>query len=220
MPFSLEEWLDLVRLLEQHPEWRAELRRLVLTEEVLSLPRTVSELAEAQRRTEQRLEELVEAQRHTEQRLQELAVAQRRSDHHLGRLLGLELERRCREKAPSYFQNILRRIRLLEQQALGLMLDDAVDSGVITPEEKAEALLLDLVVRGHRNTEDVYLAVEVSSTVDRDDVQRAAFRAELLEKAAGKPVLAAVAGERLSGPAAEEAAARGVTYVLDGRVLS
>ena len=71
----MEEWLDLVRLLEQHPEWRAELRRLVLTEEVLSLPRTVSELAEAQRRAEQRLEELVETQRHTEQRLQELAVA-------------------------------------------------------------------------------------------------------------------------------------------------
>lgn len=130
------------------------------------------------------------------------------------------MERRYREKAPSYFLNILRRIRLVEHQALGLMLDDAVDSRVITPEEKAEVLLLDLVVRGHRNTEDVYLAVEVSSKVDRDDVQRAAFRAELLEKAVVKPVLAAVAGERLSGPAAEEAAARGVMCVLDGRLLS
>jgi hypothetical protein len=33
MAFTVQEYLDLVRLLGEHPEWRAELRRLLLSEE-------------------------------------------------------------------------------------------------------------------------------------------------------------------------------------------
>src|SRR2546426_12639683 len=51
MPFIVEEFRDLVRILEEKPEWRAELRRLVLTEELLSLPEQVAALrAETRRR--------------------------------------------------------------------------------------------------------------------------------------------------------------------------
>jgi hypothetical protein len=38
MAFTVQEFHDLVALLTQHPEWRAEIRRLVLTEELLALP--------------------------------------------------------------------------------------------------------------------------------------------------------------------------------------
>ena len=38
MAFTVQEFRRLVQILEQHPEWRAELRRLVLTEELLTLP--------------------------------------------------------------------------------------------------------------------------------------------------------------------------------------
>lgn len=37
MSFVVEDFHQLVALLEQHPEWRAELRRLVLSEQLLSL---------------------------------------------------------------------------------------------------------------------------------------------------------------------------------------
>uniref|UniRef100_A0A831TFU8 Chromosome partition protein Smc n=1 Tax=Thermorudis peleae TaxID=1382356 RepID=A0A831TFU8_9BACT len=130
MTLSTDDLHELIRLLEQHPEWRAELRRLVLTEELLGLPGLTRELAgivremarsqqqglerlervevtqarlaealttlaEAQRRTEERLDaltvrvdalaarldalavrmdELAEAQRHTEERLQQLTA--------------------------------------------------------------------------------------------------------------------------------------------------
>lgn len=77
MAFTVRDFHDLVDLLEQHPEWRVELRRLVLTEELLALPQLVRELAEAQQRTEQRLERLeatvqalADAQQRTEQRLE------------------------------------------------------------------------------------------------------------------------------------------------------
>ncbi len=38
MPFTVSDFHDLVEIVERQPEWRAELRRLVLTEELLRLP--------------------------------------------------------------------------------------------------------------------------------------------------------------------------------------
>jgi len=66
---TVEDFNDLVRLLEEHPEWRAELRRLVLPDELLTLPQVVRELAEAQVRTETRLQALIERQDRVEERL-------------------------------------------------------------------------------------------------------------------------------------------------------
>ena len=51
-----------MRLLAEHPEWKTELRRLLLSEESLALPEIVRELAEVQRRTEERLEVLADGQ--------------------------------------------------------------------------------------------------------------------------------------------------------------
>jgi hypothetical protein len=110
--FGVQDFHDLVRLLEQHPEWRAELRRLVLTEEVLGLPasmralseqvqalaQTVRELAEAQRRTAEELaqfrqetaEEFAQVRRETREEFgqvrREVAEAQQRTDGRLDRI--------------------------------------------------------------------------------------------------------------------------------------
>jgi len=108
MGMTIQDLHDLIRLLQEHPDWRAELRRVLLTSELLELPELVREivaiqrrhselleqhsreiselralvvqLIEAQRRTEQRVEELAEAQRRTEQRVEELAEAQRQTE--------------------------------------------------------------------------------------------------------------------------------------------
>jgi len=44
MPFELRDFHDLVRLLRDYPEWREELRALLLTQELLTLPTTVAQL--------------------------------------------------------------------------------------------------------------------------------------------------------------------------------
>jgi hypothetical protein len=231
MPFSVKDLHDLVRLLEQHPEWRAELRRLLLTEEILSLPQVVRELAqevkllaEAQRRTEQRLEELALAQRATEQRLEELAVAQRDTEQTVRALVrdvaglkGESLERRYRERAASHFQRILRRIRIVDHQQLGLLLDDAVDSSRLTPEERADLLEADVVLMGLLDGQEVYLVAEVSGIVMAHDVRRARRRAAILEKATGQRAIPAVAGERVLDDRETQEKAAGVWKVLDGR---
>jgi hypothetical protein len=97
MSFTVGDFQDLLRLLDQHPEWRDELRQRLLTPELLQLPILVGRvaerlaaLAEAQTRTEQRLEvltaridALAEAQTRTEQRLAELSEAQVRTDRQI-----------------------------------------------------------------------------------------------------------------------------------------
>ena len=80
-------------------------------------------------------------------------------------------------------------------------------------------LLTDLLVRGRaaqRPTKpEVWLVVEISSVVDREDVARAVRRAELLRRAGlkGVPV---VAGEGATEGADTEARARGVPMLSDG----
>ena len=70
MPFTVAEFHDLVRLLEERPEWREELRRLVLTPELLALPEQIAELRV---RSEQQFQELTAAQHRTEARVTTLA---------------------------------------------------------------------------------------------------------------------------------------------------
>ena len=48
MAFTVQDYHDLVRLLSEHPEWKSELRKLLLSGELLTLPAVVRELAEAQ----------------------------------------------------------------------------------------------------------------------------------------------------------------------------
>jgi hypothetical protein len=86
MAFTVDDFHDLLRLLDQHPEWRAELRRHVLGDELPELPvlmrqltARVEALAEAQARTEAKLEvltarvdALVQAQARTDARVDAL----------------------------------------------------------------------------------------------------------------------------------------------------
>ena len=84
---DIKDFHDVVRLLEAHPEWRAELRQLVLTDNLLALPEQVTQLtgqvaalAEAQRRTEAQIAGLTT-------RMEELAAALTRTETQLATLL-------------------------------------------------------------------------------------------------------------------------------------
>jgi DNA repair exonuclease SbcCD ATPase subunit len=161
----------------------------------------LEELAQAQARTEARLEELAQAQARTEQRVEELAQAQARTEAILQKLVirvakntGKLLELDYRDKAYAYFGTLLRKVKVLSLQELEPQLEKALS------EAEFNALLpLDLLVTGQIRRADaapeiIYLAVEVSSVVDENDVVRARHLAGLLRKA-GFPTVASVAGE-------------------------
>lgn len=123
MSVGLPEFRAVIEALYEHPEWRQELRQLVLTEDLLRLPsivetlsktlQTVSEtqrlLVEGQQRLEARVgrleEEIAEDRRRTEERMRlleeamaALAEAQRQMEQHFeGRFERLEEAQRRTE---------------------------------------------------------------------------------------------------------------------------
>jgi hypothetical protein len=227
MSFTVEDFHDLIELLAQRPEWRAELRRHVLSDELLELPALVRQLAEAQARTEATVSQLVEAQVRTEARLSELAEAQGRMETRLGRvedrlgeLDGDVLELRYARLAPAYFGPVARRLRVVETGPLADLLDEAVDEGRLTEEERAAILLANLVLTGRRRLDgqEVYVLAESSGSIGPYDVERAVERATLLEKL-GRPVLPVVAGRRINEETAKLAHELGVWYAEGGRVV-
>ncbi len=93
MPFTVGDFEDLLRLLDQHPEWRQELRRRVLAEELLDVPAALRQLAEAQARTEgslaslaQRVDALGQRLDTLTQQVEALAAAQVAAEQHLATL--------------------------------------------------------------------------------------------------------------------------------------
>lgn len=136
----------------------------------------------------------------------------------LGNLHGLVLEDQYRRKAPAYFGQVIRRAHALSHEDLDALLDTFVERNVLSLEEKQDLMLVDLVVQGRRDDDDVFLAVEVSSIIVQSDVKRAAHRAALLGKV-GK-ALPFVAGADVAPDASQEAEDLGVWRILDGRVLS
>jgi DNA-binding transcriptional MerR regulator len=235
--FTVNDIQDLLRLLREQPEWLGEVRRAVFTEELLALPR---ELAESQRRTDERFAELAEAirqltlrfeeaQRRNDERFAELAEAirqltlrfeeaQRRNDNQFADIRGKLLEIEYRNKVGAIFGGRLRKPRVVDAGDVWDILRNRLDEAEIRRIVDA-----DLIVRGGllpaQGEGELWLVVEVSSVIDRNDVARAAERAALLRKA-DLLVVPVVAGQRLTQGAVTLAGEFGVAVArnsgLDG----
>jgi hypothetical protein len=133
----------------------------------------------------------------------------------VGDLKGRMLEMTYRNRTAAYFGRLLRRPKVVDMNDLL----DTLETH-LSKEDFNNVLLVDLLVKGKpRNQPDigeVLLAVEVSSVVDRHDVQRAWKRADLLRKA-GYLVIPVAAGESKTLGAEKEAREQGVVMLQDGR---
>jgi len=93
MAFTVEDFEDLLRILEEKPEWQQRMRQAILTRELLELPARFEQLVDTVSHLVDIVEVLAESQKRTEQRLDELtalvrdlAQAQQRSDQRLDEL--------------------------------------------------------------------------------------------------------------------------------------
>ncbi|MDQ7850020.1 MAG: hypothetical protein QN152_13610 [Armatimonadota bacterium] len=186
-----------------------------LTERVDQLALHVTQLTERVDQLALHLAQLTE-------RVDRLTIRVDRLGDEVGQLRGNELERRYRERAHAYFDDLLSDIHVPSMQDLAAVLDRALAAGTLSRQERRDVLEADLVVRGRRweDREVAYLAVEVSTVVDEGDVERAVRRAGLLHRAIGAPVLPVVAGEAITPQAKDHARSRGVWRLLDGRASS
>jgi hypothetical protein len=198
----------------------------------------LEQLAEAQQRTEQRLEQLAAAQQRTEQRLEQLAEAQGRTEGRVDELQraqlsmadlmerfgreqdkqrGDRLERQYREKPFAYFGRLLRRVQVVPLQEIEADLEQR-----LSEEELDELRPLDLLVRGRprtheQTTRDVWLALEISGMVDRNDVEWAQRRGAILRRA-GYLAVSGVAGEGVTQGGVDAAQAEKVILIRNGTV--
>ncbi|MEJ5253143.1 MAG: hypothetical protein HPY54_01980 [Chthonomonadetes bacterium] len=74
MAFTLRDFRDLLDLLQQHPEWRVELRRMLLSEELLTLPELVRELTQEVRQQAVHLSQLTQRVEQLTLRIDDLAL--------------------------------------------------------------------------------------------------------------------------------------------------
>jgi hypothetical protein len=220
MAFTVQDFQDLIRLLAEHPEWRAELRRHVLSDELLELPALVRQLADRLATLTTRVERLEAGLVRLEAAIERLAEAPGRTETRVGRVEGEVLELRYARRAPAYLSRLARRLRVVETGPLADLLDEAVGEQRLTEAEQEAVLAADLILTGRRREDDaeVYLLADISAGIGPHDVERAAERAATLQKL-GRPVLPIVAGWRIDAEAVELAGERGVWHALDGQVF-
>ena len=230
MTFAAEDFHDLIRLLEQHPEWRAELRRLVLSDEVLALPAIVARLAQAQEQTQEslrslaarvddlavrleqltaRMDQLVVIQTRAEERLERLeagiarlATEQRRTNQELGALSEL-----VGARAETDAEIVL--LKVLEQHGYQILADPgpiAVDGevDVAVPVRDPDGRQLWAVVQAEARLHRADVRAWVRS------LRSAQFRSRLAEGGVTGPLLPYAFGLRVYRDAEEEGLLSGV----------
>ena len=184
------------------------------------LEAAMTNLAEAQARTDSEVKELAQAQARTESRVEELAGTMTsfstilnqlviRSDRHEGSLLEL----RFRDRLPAYLGRFLRKGRVIQASDLLDQIEPKLAEAAVE-----DFLRADVVATGMVEGQPTYLVGEVSYTVDADDVMRAARRAACLVKA-GLPTIPLVACEKISPQTTAYARQEGVRVWVDGSLL-
>lgn len=199
----IETFQDLVKVLKTHPEWLEELRQLILTTELLELPKKFEEflikdfhpLKEKVENLEQDVAVLKQDVAVLKQDVAVLKQDVKILKDDVGMLKGDMFEIKLKDKAPSIFGNIIRRCKVLNGEKYVEILDDALDENKITFEERQDALDVDLVATGvltEDPTKKVFLIAEASVKADRKDVERAYRRAQIFKKATDTETLPVV----------------------------
>ena len=217
---------DLVRLLDEKPEWAEALRTRILTRELIELPAKVerfrAEMYEAMAQTNQRVgrveEQLVIMNQRldsfildTDRRFEEAAADRREIRVELGGLrsqlnglrndIGPIKAAHVRNAVREEVHDIARAVqctfvRILDREQVYGLLQGQ-DTGGISGNELTSFRNADLIIEATDNQGALcYLAVEVSFTADSRDTARAVRNAGFLTRFTGRPAFAGVAGVR------------------------
>jgi len=192
--YKISSFADLIQALRENPEWLKELRRLILSQEFLELPKKFEDFSHS---VENRLKDI-------EKQVQEVKIKvdgiKKQLDRDVWVLKGMLLEVKVKESILSFFSEHLLEAKVIDQEDANKSLSLAMEKGIVSKEEREDVLRLDLIVAGTllSTKEPVLVAVEVSYTIMEPDVQRAVKRTKILQKAVDRKVLPAVIGCRIS----------------------
>jgi len=241
--YPIVTFADILRALKSHPEWLEELRKIILTTELLELPKKFDELLKRVEKIESDVEILKQDVAILKQDVailkqdvvvlkQDVAVLKQdvailKQDVEIlkkdvaylkgefGRFKGKDFERTIREKYYAYFGKLLRKTKLIQFEEILPILDDAEEKGLITEEQRDSLLRLDIIVKGQiKSTQKpVVLAVEVSYSLYKDDIERAIERAEILAQLLKEEVIPTVVSAETQEDAEKLADEKGVLLI-------
>ena len=189
---------ELIRLLDEKPEWLEAVRARILTRELLDLPQTLADFAEA---TDRRFEAV---HRQMDGMRQEMNDGFRSIRTDLGILKAAHARNSAIRQATAITDSLgLNRVRNLEYDDLR-EISLSSDISEIPSNQILSFRQADLVMEATSETgEPCFVAVEISYTADDRDTGRAMRNANFLTRFTGRTAHAVVAGidrdNRISG---------------------
>lgn len=223
---------DLFQLLRDNPEWADELRTLMLTTELIDLPRKFDELVEETRahktsfdelveetrthnaKTDAAISELRDAQKETQNTVSDLQATVKVIQDDVGELKGSNAINAAL-RSPDLIVFALSEDLLIEKtltaQDIGAML--RAKPGIVPQDARMSFVEADLMIHAKDSEgEDHYIAAEVSYTVGSNDVDRAIRNAEFLRRLTDKESHAIVVGNDINGTASMIVEREGVAW--------
>ena len=189
---TVNDFVDILRIIREQPEWGDALRSALLSRELLEMPQRLAELTAT----------VGEFAASTEKRLVALETDVARLKDDVAELRGNSYEQKVANNIATLVRHPLdiRRVRVLKGYGVADpmtfhdLMDSAEDQGKISSRERMEAGKTDMVLLGQKMSDraNVYVAVEVSITAADNDISRAADRSEFLRRATGEDSLPAV----------------------------
>ncbi len=218
---------DLVKIIREQPEWADAIRSILLSQELLDLPERFAKFVQRVdqkfdaidqkfddltqdmnarfQEVDARFQEVNAQLQEVNVQLQGMNARFNLLEGQVGNLSGYVYEQRVRNGALVRAKNILG----LEDPQLALTRDTgrtveldrlvnrALSSGVISPEQEEELQETDIIIAGAGNR---HATIEVSVTADNSDIQRARLCADILANVTGGEVTPVIITANLNEP--------------------
>ncbi|MYC38966.1 MAG: hypothetical protein F4X66_18955 [Chloroflexi bacterium] len=189
---TINDISDLVRVLEERPDWRAAIRNLLLGEDLLNVPQQLAQFIET---TNQFIESANENFRVVNARLNRL-------EGKMGNFEGNDYEHRIANHAMLRARRhfglnnpvIAMSNYLPHSPDFDRVLTRAVQSGEISDDDMYDLYEADIIVSDDDNR---FVVFDVSLTADSDDIARAVRRADVMAAISDAESMPAVATENI-----------------------
>ena len=190
---------DLLKLLDENPQWVEALRARLLTRELIDLPEKFAKFVEE---TNRRFEELNQRMDRFDQRMDKFDQRMDGFESDLKSLrdsVGILRGAHARNVVVEDAATIAREMGLLRTKTLNREdlwdITDSADTTGIPPNELRSFRRADLIMEAtDQDQKPCYIAVEISFTANGRDTTRAIRNAGFLKRFTGKPAYAAIAG--------------------------
>ena len=202
--------MDLHRILVEHPEWRDELRRILLTDELLRLPQVMAEFIETTNRrseetdqrfdsVDQRFDSMDQRFDSVDQRFDSMEHAQSVHSRHISDMKGRFIEMNAERAGMAIACEMgLREARILTFREVEAIAEEAIRSGKaegIARNDMRSFRMADMLMEATNKQGQVcYIAGELSYTADERDTGRAIRNAGYLTRFLDSPAYPVVAG--------------------------